>query len=366
MRVGRLKLHDFRNFSEWELEPHERLTVIYGPNAAGKTNAIEALQLSTTGVSFRSPRWGEVVRWGAEEASVTVEAAGDGRNVAIALAVSQDGGRSYRVNGVARRRVADVTGLVPAIVFTPEDIAAVKGPAEGRRALVDALGEQLSRTYRALLQEYGRIVRQRNAVLKEEPTPEAVLASLDAQLVESGSRLASHRVRLVRRVGVRAVEAYSDISCGEKMSVRYESSEGLSDEELGAQPSAETIAESMERELAARSTEERSRRVTLVGPHRDDVLLLLEGRPARAYGSQGQARTIALSWKLAEVGVVREIVGARPLLLLDDVMSELDEQRREALTGAASRDVQTIVTTTNLGYFSEETLGGAKVVRIGP
>ena len=363
MIVTCFSLTDFRNYETFTLEPHPALTVLVGPNAIGKTNVIEALQLVTSGASFRRPAWSEIVRWGAEEARVCMRAQDGTRSLDVAAVVAADGTRTFAVDGRTQRRAADVVGLLPSVTFTPEDLGLMKGPAERRRAAADDLGEQLSATYGSLRRDYGRVVRQRNTLLREG-APTAELGVWDEQLASLGARLVTHRLRLLARVMDHASKLYSAMAGGETLSWSYEDRCGL---EWAGSPGID-VEETKDRiaaEIVRRSDEERRRAVSLVGPHRDDVVFTIGERPARAFASQGQQRTAALAWKLAEVSVIEELMHRRPVLLLDDVMSELDGARRTALSEAVADRTQTFVTTTNLGYFDEQTLAGASVVQLG-
>ena len=360
MRLRSLELRQFRNYEEFELETPEELTILVGPNAAGKTNAIEAVQLLTAGRSFRRPQWGDLVEWGRERASLKIRAEGEQREVEIGLLVETGGKHTYAVNGQAKRRLSEVVGIVPSVVFTPEDLGLVKGPAEARRDAIDSLGEQLSATFASLRKDFGRVVRSRNKLLREG-APDRELDPWSQQLVSFGSRLMVHRVRLLLRLGARLTEKYAELANGEKLALAYDSNTG----EVTEETDADRIAEEMYRELHRRAGEERARQVTLVGPHRDDIAFEIAGRNARAFSSQGQQRTAAIAWKLAEVGVIEEVAKKKPVLLLDDVMSELDEVRRRALTEVVQRNVQTFVTTTNIEYFEPELLERALVVRVG-
>lgn len=361
MFITRIELDDFRNYSSFVLEPARGLTVLVGPNAVGKTNVVEAIQLVTAARSFRRPDLAELVRWGADSARVSLRAEEGARLLEIEMRADLEGRRSYIVNGTPKKRHSAVAGLLPSVVFTPDDLGMVKGPSDKRRSAVDDLGEQLSATYGSLRRDYSKAVRQRNALLKEGTSGEAMSAWTD-QVVSLGSRLVVHRLRLLDRLMKNAAVRYAEMSPGEALGYSYEDRCGLSE---CSSIEADEIEASMRAEMERRAPEERRRLSTLVGPHRDDIVLRLEGRDARAFASQGQQRTVALAWKLAEVAVIEEVLRRRPVLLLDDVMSELDADRREALSEAVSNEIQTVVTTTNTGYFSERLLAKAKVVPIG-
>ena len=198
LSVTRLRLRDFRSYESLEMEPDNRLTIIVGSNAVGKTNIIEALQLLTSATSFRNPPWAECVRWGAPEASLLLRMEGDGRKIDTGLTISSSGKRSYSVNGNPRRRLSEVTGMLPSVVFTPDDLRMVKDSAERRRAAIDGVGDQLSRAYLVLRGEYERTVRQRNAVLKNPASNVEVMGALTDRMKDLGESFSGHRKRLVR------------------------------------------------------------------------------------------------------------------------------------------------------------------------
>jgi DNA replication and repair protein RecF len=364
VRISRFELRDFRSYDLWSIQPDSPLTVFAGPNAIGKTNIIEAIQLIATGSSFRNPRWEDVVRWGAESAAVTMTATNETSSARVDLSVDLFGARNWKVDGVTKHRVSQATRFVPIVAFTPDDLTLVKGPAERRRASIDGLGEQLSATYTSLRRDYLRVVRQRNALLKDEGV-DAVLAPWDQQLIALGAHLYAHRRRLAKRVLEAAQPIYTHLAAGEVVDLRMCDRCGVNLSTLDDDIETSEIEIALTRELSRRRSEERARKVSLVGPHRDDLTFLIDGRDARAFASQGQQRTIALAWKWAEVVVVASILHKKPVLLLDDVMSELDKVRRGALTDLVQRDIQTFATTTNTQYFDPALLREARVVELG-
>jgi DNA replication and repair protein RecF len=365
VRIKTLELTDFRSYESWKLDPDPGLTILVGPNAAGKTNAVEAIRLLTTGASFRRPKWEQLVRWGAAHARASLTAAGEGRLANIALDIDEDGTRAFSMNGKTARGPAAVSGIVPSVVFTPDDLGLVKGPADRRRAEIDELGEQLSSTYGRLRREYDRVVRQRNKLLKNETVDLVQLEAWDLGLVDLGSRLRTHRARLVEMVAGHAAAFHERVCGGQALTVAYV--KGRQDSRTAVAPGRDASAEASDLvdELRDRRAEEAKRGVTLVGPHRDDIEFAIDGRPARAFASQGQQRTVVLAWKTAELHVVQDVARTNAVLLLDDVMSELDAERRLALTAEVGTSVQTIITTTNTGYFDPGLLDKALVVRIG-
>lgn len=354
-------LENFRSYHKFETELSPRLTVVVGPNAAGKTNLIEAIQLTTATESFRRPRWEDVVTAGQTESKVDITANGPDSFTELELRISVASGRSYRVNG-KKKSPQGVLGRIPSVVFSPDDLYMIKGPAEERRRAVDEAGDQLSSTYSSLRREYARVVKQRNTALKTGSVE--LMESLDSMLVATGSRLTAHRARLAGRIAEKASRHYAVMAHNETLSVtmvpswlRYGSeSPGSSEEEA---------ADNISQALAKVRAEESARGMTLVGPHRDDFLFAIRGADARRSASQGQQRTAALAWKLAELDVMEEVCGKRPLLLLDDVMSELDSERRRALTDLVTTGTQTVITTANLDYFEAGSLEDAHILRLG-
>lgn len=359
--ITRVEVEGFRNYESFVLEPAGELTLIVGPNAVGKTNLIEAVQLLTSTDSFRRPQWADLVSWGSDTARLSLTAEGDGRNLTIDASVSSAGRREYRVNGKVKRRVADVAGVLPSVLFTPDDLRLVKDSAERRRAALDALGIQLSSSYAQMKAEYERVLRQRNALLKEEGVRPEEMTPWNDRLIETGTRFGQARKRLFSRLAEAMAQAYEGIADDGPLETAYLHSwerDGVVVDE------AEAPEQAMRRHLLMKQREEAARRSTLSGPHRDEMDFMLAGASARAFGSQGQQRTIALAWKIGEVAVVTAVSGQPPVLLLDDVMSELDERRRHALASFVGKAAQTIMTAANIGYFEEGLVARSKVVSL--
>ena len=357
--VTELALADFRSFERLGVALSPGVTVFVGPNAAGKTNTVEALQLLTSGQSFRRPTPSQLVRDGAESARIDARLEGDGRVLDARLDVVA-GRRQFSRNG-KRCQAADMPGELMSVLFSPDDLALVKRGASVRRDEIDDFGRQANRGYANVLAAYLRSVEQRNRLLKDEFPDEGLIEAWDSSVSLGGATLLHARLRLFSRLADRVSEVYGRVSGGEELVCSYsctlgEGVEGLTRDEL---------RDLFYERLRAGRPDDLRRRQTCVGPHRDDVAFSIDGRDARSFGSQGQQRTVALAVKMAEVGLAEELLGSRPLLLLDDVMSELDEARREAVMSYVREGIQTVVTTTNLGYFSTELLDAAEVIRFG-
>lgn len=366
-----LSVTEYRSFPSFELDLARGVTVLVGHNAVGKTNLVEALQLLTSGRSFRKPSPRELVRAGGTRCSMKLALEGEGRVIDMGCVV-EDGKRSFMRNG-KRCRAAGVRGVVPSVLFCPDDLDLVKRGARLRREALDGFGIQLNESYAQLASTYERTVEQRNSLLKEPFCTRDLLDAWNDSIASTGAALTVHRLALLSRIREHLIDVYAGLSGGEAADVSYVPSWGASDAiTLPAAADASSRADRIEAvrariaaaldELAG---EELRRGITLVGPHRDEVAFTIDGRDARTFASQGQQRSLVLAWKIAEVEVTREILGRPPLLLLDDVMSELDETRRQAFLGLVGGGVQTVITTTNLGYFDDSALERAKVVKIG-
>jgi DNA replication and repair protein RecF len=344
MLLTRLTLADVRNYASLEFAPAPGLNVLAGANAQGKSNLLEAIALLGIGKSFRTAREGEIVRDGTSAASLSGEArlaAGEVR-LSCSLTRSPSGLRkSYAVNGRAVRYAAYL-GTMRVVTFVPAHLQLVSGPPGLRRALVNAALSQEDRGYYAALAAYTTHLTQKNALLRGTVAfDEALLATYNERLIEHGTS-----VMLARRTFVAALErraaAIHRAWLGEaegRLELAYVSN--VETEDRTREGVAAAFAERLQRSQAA----EFARRVSLVGPHRDDVVFRLDGRPLATYGSQGQQRTAVLALKVAEYGELSERGGEAPILLLDDVLSELDAARRHAFLHEVASFEQAFLTT---------------------
>ncbi len=356
--VSRVNLRDWRNFEDRTMALSEGLTVLVGPNATGKTNTVEALQLLTAGASFRRPRTADLVRVGAERGRASARLAGDGRVVDVSCEV--EGSRRRFVRNDKPCRPSDLSATLMSVLFCPDDLTLVKGGARHRRDELDAFGAQANAGYRKVARAYARAVEQRNRLLKDPLCDRSLLDAWDASVALGGATLLHARLGLFARLRRHISEVYARVAA-EGLTCAYTCSLGGGVEDLARDELRDLFLDRLE-ELR---DEELRRGVTLVGPQRDDVSFLIAGRDARTFGSQGQQRSVVLAWKMAEVAIAREVVGEQPLLLLDDVMSELDADRRAAMTRFVQSGIQTVVTTANLQYFPAELLADAEVIDFG-
>lgn len=359
-------LHNFRNHSMLTISKPKTTTIIIGSNAVGKSNIIEAVQLVTMLQSFRSPQWQQLTTPEKNKTSVLAEFVQNGRQFEIRMDIEKNR-RYYWLNG-KKKTPSDIQGLVPAVVFVPDDLMIVKDSSEVRRKLTDDLGRQLSTSYSNILIEYKRIVKQRNNILKAyngAQTDKALKQSWDSHLVTLGATLLSHRIRLFQKIVDKAAQHYLTLCQDEQLTSAYIPSF----QRLGIDYTIKELIQMDKKQLEDllcaslkdATNEEYARGKTLVGPHRDEIQFFIDGYNARQFSSQGQQRSIALALKLAELEIIEEISDNQPILLLDDVFSELDECRRVALINAI-KGQQTIITATDLSCFDASLLVDALII----
>lgn len=345
MYLSALALRDFRNYRELALQFSPGLNVIYGDNAQGKTNLLEAIAYLATGKSHRTSRDQELIREGAEHLVAKATVVRKTGDLHLELEFTADRRKQLKINGIAERRIARLVGSMAAVLFSPDDLQLLKGPPAGRRRFLDIELSQISQIYLQHLIAFNRVLMQRNTLLKTETLDQNLLSVYDEQLLESGSQLISRRAEALTRLGPLAAHFHSQFAEGkETLHVEYQS-QGA---EPGQIPTVAEVREQLWSQMQQRRREEIRRQMTLVGPHRDDIAFGIDGRDARVFASQGQQRTTILALKLAELQFMSAEIGEPPLLLLDDVASELDPHRRQYLLHAVQKGVQTFITCTDL------------------
>jgi DNA replication and repair protein RecF len=322
VRIDRVWLTDFRSYASADIELAPGLTALLGDNGQGKTNVLEAIAWLATLSSFRGAPTEALIRHGADRAVIRAEGEREGRAVLVEAELVSSGRNRVLVNRQPLKRARDLLGVLRVTVFSPDDLELVKGgPAERRRFLDDVLVASHPR-YDALRGEVDKILRQRNALLRGaggrlDPDAAFTLDVWDAKLVDSGGRLADARRALLERLAPVLSDTYDAVANRPA--------------EVSATYVAEWAATGLEQALIDRRGDDLRRGVSTVGPHRDDVELALGGLPARTHASQGEQRSLALALRLASHHVVTDVTGSAPVLLLDDVFSELDPARSDAL-----------------------------------
>ncbi len=344
MRLLGLAAADFRNYTQLELEPHLGLNLFIGENAQGKSNLLEAIAVLGIGKSFRGARDAEMLRTGAELASVRGTVANGVCETAVACSIARKAAGTRKTFTRAGKKIpyAQFLGTLRVVTFVPADLQLVTGTPGLRRTFLNMALSQHDATYYRELSRYQAALRQKNALLREtSDADEALLSVYNRVLAESGARLAVKRRAFVGRLAEEAARAHARWSAGETLQLRY--SPNVAFEGDGEEIAREALAA----KLLAVAPIERRRKMALAGPHRDDLLFLLDGGPLSAFGSQGQQRTAVLALKIAEYAVMRDIGGEAPILLLDDVLSELDARRTAAFLAGVGDYEQAYITATH-------------------
>ncbi|MGD0475170.1 MAG: DNA replication and repair protein RecF [Candidatus Velthaea sp.] len=339
MLLENVRLANFRNYVSLDVEPAPGLNIFYGANAQGKSNFLEAIAMLATGKSFRAHREAELVRTGAALAEIGAEARIAAGRVRLRCAIDRTAGgtrKTFDVNGAAVG-FARFLGRARVVTFVPADLALVSGGPAVRRTFLNVALAQASAAYYRDLARYQKTIAQKAALLRGAVAPDRdLLLTYNDELARPGRALMAARASFATDLAVAVAQIYGRWSATrERVEVRYAPNAG--EEDL-----AQALAANVEHELR--------RRQTLIGPHRDDLRLELEGRPLAAYGSQGQQRTAVLALKVAEYEVMRARAGDAPILLLDDVLSELDAQRAGGFLAALGSFEQAFLTTTELPH----------------
>jgi len=362
VRVLALELTAYRNYAALRFEPPEGACVLIGANAQGKSNLLEALALLSTGKSFRTSRESDLVMTGAPAASVTANVRTRHGDVVVQCVISRsgDGARKRFFRQGRAVRYGDFLGGVNAVTFMPYDLQLVGGPAGLRRRLINTTLSQSSKRYYHDLAVYAKLLAQKNAHLRSSSVDRSLLDIYDDQLAQAGARLVIERSSYVRRLALEAAVVHARwVGASPALGVTYEAVPALVDETPAAAHAG--LRAAMERMRTA----ELARRTSLVGPHRDDIALTLDREPLARFGSQGQQRTAVLALKAAEYALLQRATGEAPLLLFDDVLSELDEHRRRAFLESVGSFDQAFITATDLPDMPRGTIASAIAVREG-
>ena len=329
MRISQLTVDNFRNHTHTTLQLSNGVNVLVGPNAQGKTNLLEAIYLSCVGRGWRTSRDSEMVQFGKERALVQVTAQKRFGSVDIAIQLGLGLKKSIAINRVPIAKVAELMGQINCIFFSPDELKLVKEAPADRRRFMNIDISQIDKSYFYALTRYNKILQQRNAYLKNNSDLRE-LTIWDDQLITQGKIIIAKRQAFMQKLTPYVVAKHQELTGGqEDIQLTYETCTDLA------------------RELTAAHEHDLRLRTTTVGPHRDDIAILINGKDVRIYGSQGQQRTVALSIKLAELDLFTDLTGERPILLLDDVFSELDSSRQARLLTALA-DTQAIITATDI------------------
>lgn len=339
MVIKSLKLKNYRNYDLLDLTFDPKTNILYGDNAQGKTNILEALYLTGTTKSHRGTKDRDLIKFGEEESHLEVIVNKHNIDFQIDMHLKKNSPKGIAVNKVPIRRASELFGMIHFVFFSPEDLNIIKEGPSGRRRFIDLELSQLDKLYLNNLSNYNRIINQRNSLLKELYKQENLMETLDIwdlQLVKYGNKVIESREKFIKQVNKIISDIHFKLTGGnEKISLIYEKS-------IGNLTLEQTLKRNRERDIRMRSTTS--------GPHRDDLCFMTGDMDIRKFGSQGQQRTAALSLKLSEIELVKRLIRDTPVLLLDDVLSELDKHRQNYLLDSI-RGIQTVITCTGLDEF---------------
>ena len=345
MFISKLKLINFRNYNTLDIELHDKLNIFIGNNAQGKTNILESIYLSGFGKSFRTNKDKELININSEMAYVKVEGKKRYSDVSIELRLWNNKKKEIKTNGISLTKLSELLGNIFIVIFSPEDLKLIKGGPSERRRFIDREISHINKKYYHDIMSYNKVLMQRNNLLKRIAYNKNLLKTIDVwneKLVEYGTGVILKRLEFINRLNALSRLMHRKITDGkENLEVRY-----LSNIELDNK-SKDEISVNFKKKLEKKIDTDIKRGYTSVGPHKDDLGIYIDEKDIRVFGSQGQQRTAALSLKLSEIEIIKGEVGEYPILLLDDVMSELDINRQNFLIKSL-KNVQTFVTITEI------------------
>lgn len=352
MFIDKLALTHYRNYDGADISFSHGINILYGDNAQGKTNVLEAIYMLATTRSHRGNKDREIIEFGYDEGHIRADIIKNDIGHRIDIHLKKSKGKGIAIDMLPIKRSAELFGMINIVIFSPEDMTIIKNSPAERRRFMDMELCQLNKIYYSNLANYNKVLNQRNNLLKQISFDDSkidMLSVWNSQLTDYGIKIIKDRNNFINMMNEIIPDIHSKLTSGkEELILLYDKN---IDEEI------------YERELIIRQDADIRYQSTQIGPHRDDISFMINGVDVKKYGSQGQQRTVALSLKLAEIELVKKIIHDNPILLLDDVMSELDAARRDALLASIS-DIQTIITCTGYDDFIKERLTIDKVYKV--
>lgn len=352
MIIKSIDLNDFRNYEQLNISFDDGVNILYGDNAQGKTNILESIYMFGTTKSHRGNKDKEIIKFEKEEAHLRALFEKNEVDYQIDMHLRADKSKGIAINGVKIKKAAEMLGIANIILFSPEDLSIIKNGPSDRRRFIDAELCQLDKVYLYNLTNYNKIVNQRNNLLKDimfHPELTDTLDVWDSQLVSLGTKIIDRRALFINQLNEIIYEIHRNLS-GEKEKIHIKYDPNVEIEEYEAK-----IKRNRDKDIKYK--------LTSVGPQRDDFIFYVNDMDIKKYGSQGQQRTVALSLKLAEIELVKRITGTTPILLLDDVLSELDSNRQNFLLNSIG-GIQTIITCTGLDEFINSRIKINKIFKV--
>lgn len=365
MYIKRIELQDFRNYAKLEASFSEKVNIFIGNNAQGKTNLLEGIYMNAMARSFKTSKDKELIRFGREFCRVRITSFYDDDDHVTEIVINKDGRKGVKLDGVRINRTSELLDRIFIIVFSPEDMKIVKDEPEKRRRFIDRELCQVKPGYFSDLSNYKKVLKQRNTYLRESVIEPSILDIWDRELSRYGAHIIVRRRQFIERIDKISREIHGRISGGrENLGLRYETSFDIPEEDGEKKGSyLSHVEQAFYDMLVKRRKEDMENRSTGRGPHRDDLKISADDIDLRKFGSQGQQRTAALSLKLSEIRLIEEEMGEKPILLLDDVLSELDNDRQTYLINSLGGN-QLFITTADISGKVAKNLPEGKIFKI--
>ena len=354
MFIKRLQMLNYRNYNALDIELCPNVNVFMGDNAQGKTNILEAIYYCAFAKSHRTSKDKELINWNGEHAFISVDVGRERLDKRIDISILKDGKKSIRINKIKIKKIGELFGNFNVVMFSPEDLRIIKDSPGVRRKFIDMELCQLNPKYYYNLVQYNKVLNERNILLRNRNTSSEMLEIYDMQLVEFGYNIIRDRIKYIESLNKYAEKIHSDITSGkEKINFKY----------ISTIKDLENIKENFYMLLEKNRSKDCDRGITSIGPHRDDFFVYINDIDTKSYGSQGQQRTAVLTMKFSSLEIIKELTGEFPVLLLDDVLSELDFNRKKYILSTIGQ-IQTVITCTGIEDLYEYLDEKAKVFKV--
>lgn len=355
MYIKYLQLFNYRNYKKLDLELSKGVNIFLGDNAQGKTNILEGIYYCGLAKSHRTSKDKELIKWNENEAYIKIYISKERLDKKIEIKIFKEGKKAVNINSIKITKIADLIGTFNVVMFSPEDLKIVKESPTYRRKFLDIELCQLSKKYYYNLVQYNKVLNERNTILKKWQTKNlSILDIYDEQISVFGAFIIRERIKYINALNEKGKMIHNDITSGiEKIEFEY----------MCSIKKMESLAEELKQELLKSRNKDIEKRITSIGPHRDDFSIMINNIDTRSYGSQGQQRTAILTIKFASLEIIKEQTGEYPVLLLDDVLSELDNNRQRYILNSI-KNVQTIITCTGIRDFEKYTNEKAKIYEV--
>ena len=354
MFIKRLQMLNYRNYNALDIELCPNVNVFMGDNAQGKTNILEAIYYCAFAKSHRTSKDKELINWNGEHAFISVDVGRERLDKRIDIRIIKDGKKSIRINKIKIKKIGELFGNFNVVMFSPEDLRIIKDSPGVRRKFIDMELCQLNPKYYYNLVQYNKVLNERNILLRNRSTSSEMLEIYDMQLVEFGYNIIRERIKYIESLNKYAEKIHSDITSGkEKINFKY----------ISTIKDLENIKENFYTLLEKNRSKDCDRGITSIGPHRDDFFVYINDIDTKSYGSQGQQRTAVLTMKFSSLEIIKELTGEFPVLLLDDVLSELDFNRKKYILSTIGQ-IQTVITCTGIEDLYEYLDEKAKVFKV--